>query len=254
MLNAIKSGYGIGHHAKEEGATRNNVKGKRDNLVTGGCQIIATIGGLFVNTGISGTTVPFVSLVGSIPTSPDPNCYGGVSLETVNSNKARRDLLTAKGIANIANICLYRVDANTGAPPLELTEWTSSGASYKNYMGNFDNDLNQAGGVPAATEGLVISASPVFETNMNGLVAAAKTWLSNPPMGKIRYIVYPLTIYEKASPPPTNVPGKGKNILFGPDLIPACGFLGLYASQAAGGVKPGWLQVPNIQIDVPDPA
>src|SRR5438105_5763398 len=121
------------------------------------------------------------------------------------------------------------------------------GGKVVKYSGNNDADLNTAGGaapnaVPDTAEGLVISASPIFLTdnNMNLLVAAANTWLTHPPMGRTRYVVYPLQIYGEANPQNA---ANGRNILFGPDLYQVLQLLGFYANLAADGKTPGWLPV-----------
>src|SRR5262252_8969450 len=75
MADAVKDGYGDGHHsARDKAARGQNLTAARKALLDDGCEVIATIGGLFVNTGISGipnSTTPFVSMTGSIPASPD---------------------------------------------------------------------------------------------------------------------------------------------------------------------------------------
>jgi hypothetical protein len=91
------------------------LKNKRDYLKGQGCQIIATVGGLFVNTQITTdhNNVPFVSLVGNIPDAAtlDQNCFGGVSLKTWESNADRVNLLRSliSGLSN-SDIYLYHDD------------------------------------------------------------------------------------------------------------------------------------------------
>jgi hypothetical protein len=247
MTDAVADGFGAAHHRMHHKATRGqDLLDKRQALVDHGCDVIATIGGLFVKRGISGiadSTIPFVSMVGAIPANPDPYCRGGISLETLALNKARREFLTSKGV-DPANICLYRDGRNDRAgehPANELNEWTNAGGQHKNYLGGkFDRDLSQAGGIPATAEGLVISASPAFLTdaNMHLLVTAANTWLTQAPKNKTRYVIYPLQIYGDANP--VNA-ASGRNILLGPDFYQALQVLGVYARLAADGKTPGWL-------------
>jgi hypothetical protein len=251
MTDAVQDGYGASHHRMQHKATRGqDLLDKRKDLLDNGCEVIASIGGLFVKRGISGiagSTTPFVSMVGAVPANPDPYCRGGISLETIKLNKARRDFLVGKGV-NLADIYLYRDGRNDAAgehPADELNEWTNAGGNQKKFSGDFNDDLNQAGDIPATAEGLVISASPVFltDTNMHLLVAAANTWLAHPPGNKTRYVVYPLQIYSEANP--VNA-ASGRNILFGPDLHQALQVLGFYARLAADGKTPGWLPMGHL--------
>jgi hypothetical protein len=257
---------------KQDQVSKANLKSKRDELLNNeGCQIIATIGGMFVNTGISDKAnpipVPFVSLVGSIPDTVDSKCCGGVSLESWTSNKPRVGFLTSKGLSNNNDFCLYHDDgtnsqgapATTGVPFLEADNWKNGLALTKiqncSGAGNIDNDLNGMGSQAAAAKGLVIGASPFLLENRNELVTAANKWLSSTPANTTRYVVYPLQIYDEGSRPAianfsnpqTNA--QGKNILFGPDLRKACRLLGYFAGLA-NDYETGWFQaIPNITVE-----
>jgi hypothetical protein len=254
MIKAVEDGYGDTFHAKRDKALdKTGVAAKRQDLDDAGCEVFATIGGLYVNTGVSAvasSTTPFVSMVGGIPTGADQNCKGGVSLETIALNKARRAYLLGLGTpVAVANMYLYRDGAGDvvvgGQPITERNEWTGAGAQVFSATASFDNDLNQAGGIPATAEALVIAASPLFLRNLNMslLVTAANTWLTHPPAGRTRYVIYPFQIYKEATPPPSPSTATGKSILFGPDLYQALRVLGFFASLAADGTSLDWLPV-----------
>ena len=281
LVSDIETGYGgnPGTSAKREKVSKANLKSKRGELLDphgDDCKVIATVGGLFVNTEISdnANTVPYVCLVGSIPEAVDSTCCGGVSLESWKSNVLRVKLLIDPQHNLTDNdICLYRDDgthsqgavAVTGVPKDEIDNWTNAAPNglgltkVKDCSGVFENDLNGTGagqGLPTGTKGLVISASPFFLNNRNDLVTAANKWLTGTPANTTRYVVYPLQIYnEGAAPTITNfsnagTSSSGKNILFGPDLRKACRLLGYLASLAID-YETGWFQtVPNIKLEV----
>jgi hypothetical protein len=209
MANALRDGYSNPFHAKREKLDRTqSLVTKRQELLDSGCDVIVTISGLYVNTGISGIAgahTPFVSMVGSIPLAPDPNCQGGISLETITLNAERRTYLVGIGM-NVANMYLYRDGAGDGVvgsqPAQELAAWTAAGAPHFNTTGNFNNDLTAGAGISGA-EGLVVAASPIFlrDQNMYGLVTAANAWLTRPSAsGRPRFALYPFQIYAEAGP------------------------------------------------------
>jgi hypothetical protein len=165
LLKAIRAGYG-GPTEYEDNITPNDLTdltNRKNILVSKQCTVFATVGGLWANIGLSGSTLPFVSLVGSIPGNPDPNCCGGVSLEGWRSNPDRRNYLKNNYQIQAANVGLY----HSGPPPHagpgtfaydEEQEWTGAGAgAITRSTGNFAADL--AG---VATTALVIGASPPF--------------------------------------------------------------------------------------------
>jgi hypothetical protein len=256
MENEIATGYGVGHTKKWDGVAKNKLKEKRADL-TANTDVIATIGGLFVNTEISdgSTGIPFVSLVGRAPEFVDGNCLGGVSLETVSSNHARRNLLVGRpSIDVVAKIGLYHQDSHSTVADAEVDEWpvpttivNSTGTTAAAFAADFTTATNK--GIKA----LVIGASPSFQEKKADLVSAANTWLSGTPVGEARYVVYPLQIYSEAnpmSPAATGMRGDGKSILYGHDLYRALRLLGYFARLAVDpGV--GWFQpVQNIKTEV----
>jgi hypothetical protein len=231
LFAAIKFGYD-GPIDLEGSIAPNDVtdlKNKRNDLVTQKhSQLIATVGGLWANTGIAGTPVPFVSLVGNIPDTPDPKCFGGVSLESWRSNAQRRNYLTQNTATQLNQIGLYHSPPPGGAgvgnvPWDEEYEWNHSGAgAITPATVNFGQDLNTVGpGIKA----LVIGASPFFlsQNNMSSLVTALNGWLS---ADATRFVVYPLQIYNEAGP-------ASGSILLGPDLYHACRLLGFLAQEVA---------------------
>jgi hypothetical protein len=245
LLKAIRTGYG-GPYEYEDNIQPNNytdLTNKKNILTSKQCTVFATVGGLWANTGLSGTTLPFVSMVGYPPSTPDNYCFGGISLESWPSNAQRRKYLTDNAI-NLNQIGLYHSPPPAGAvagnvPWDEEYEWNHSGAgAVIPSTGNFGLDLN---GVPAGIRALVIGASPLFlyQNNMSLLVSAANAWLA---ADLTRFVVYPLQIYSEAAP------AAARSILIGPDLYNAHQLLGLFASIAAGkDGRPGFFQtVPNI--------
>jgi hypothetical protein len=250
LFDDIEDGYGAPRQFHHINVLRSELAGKRNDLITNqGCEIIATVGGLFVNAGIDDgavTNVEFVSLVGEIPILPaGSKCVGGVSLETVNTNAARRAHLLAKpGITSRSMIGLYRPFPGTSQTQVssdEEAEWNDDPRIFDSTL-NFDQDLNGGALIPAGIKALVISASPVFLLldNMSALVKAANKWLSN---DRTRFIVYPLQIYQEANQKPQATPassGAKRITLLGPDLHNACKLLGSAARFWQFGGSPGF--------------
>jgi hypothetical protein len=264
LATAIGEGYGSNipkqdhHHRIPPG----QVKANRDELLSAGhpggrCDIIATIGGLWVNSEVNDdnrTDFSFVSLVGNAPASNPTGCLGGVSLDTWKSNSLRRGFLTiAPRNVPLVNIALYQ-DAisrtRDSVQQYEYDEWNGIaglGPIY-NSTRDFNADLNVAGGViqrDANILALVISASPYFQLHKNELVTAANTWVN---AANTRYVVYPLQIYNDAMPAPqTTLAPLNRSILYGPDLYQACRVLGFLAKEAAeSGTDAGFFAAPNL--------
>jgi hypothetical protein len=232
LFNDIEDGYGANHKSHHINVPRDQLGNQRDDLIANGCEILATVGGLFVNSDIIGDTnnVEFVSLVGEIPTLPsNSKCVGGVSLESVGTAPQRRQyLIDHKNFTYPSTVGLYRHKPDTGTTPGttrtqvsrdEETQWNNSSTIFDS-TGNFDRDFN--GGtsaiIPTTIKAIVISASPFFLVggNVNALVKAANKWLQD----TSRLIVYPVQTYQEANPGPQASPNLGvkRIILLGPDL------------------------------------
>ena len=253
LFDDIEDGYGATRTAHHISVLPGELISKKNDLITNGrCEILTTVGGLYVNKGIddgAATNVEFVSLVGEIPAlSAGSKCVGGVSLETVNTNAARRANLLAKpGIISRSMIGLYRPDP--GTPPTQVSidekrEWNDDPRIFVSTL-NFDQDLNGGVLIPGI-KALVISAAPAFllGDNMSALVKAANKWLSN---DQTRFIVYPLQNYKEANPKPQATPASSgaKRITFlGPDLHYACELLGAAARFWQFGGAPGFTIAP----------
>jgi hypothetical protein len=257
LFNDIERGYGTPRKAHHHNVERRFLGNRRDDLVSQGCKVLATVGGLYANSDIDGpNNVPFVSLVGEPPpTTTGSKCVGGVFLDSVNTNATRRQFLldNKPGITSRALIGLYRHTPDAGAARTKVSmdeenEWNDAGTIF-NSTGNYNQDLNGAAGVvviPNTIKALIISASPyfLFQNNMTDLVKAANAWLA---ADTTRFVVFPLQIYSETSPQPhaTATSGGIKRItLLGPDLHDACNMLGAAAKLAQGGGTPGWTQAP----------
>jgi hypothetical protein len=256
LFNDIEAGYGTTRRAHHINVPPADLKNKKDDLINNkNCEVIATVGGLFVNKGIEGdaNNVPFVSLVGMAPQLPfGSRCVGGIYFDDYppTLNALRRQQLFNKGVTDRSLIGLYRYlypGAQTDVSLAEEIEWNDSGTIFDSTE-DFDDDLNgTAPLVPPAIQGLVISASPFFLTSfttpateyrMNDLVRAANKWLSK---DQGRFIVYPLQTYGEANPSPRPA---GRFILLGPDLHEACRMLGSAALAAQNGQNPGFSRAP----------
>jgi hypothetical protein len=260
MLAAITSGWGSTSTplVKDKvGRNPGDLRNAINELISGGCDVIATLGGLIVHDAIAGSTsVPFFVMAGSNPLGTSTNRFGGVSLQSRETNSDRRAFLTSTiGVANVSRIGLYRdgnLQGRIGAA--ERLEWTSAnppvgGVSriIESPALNFAADLNGGAGVtivPPDIQALVISSSPTFQAQKNALVAAANTWVAGNTGGQPRHVVYPLQIYGEATPRPT---GPNRNTLFGPDLYQAGSLLGFMASL---GVQCGFRNAQIIQTRI----
>jgi hypothetical protein len=218
---------------------------KKELLRGGGCKVIAAVGGSVVQSALSNELAvkmpPFVAVVGKVPaTLGNGQCRGGVSLESVASNSARKNYLVSLGYTN-ANIYLY-TNRNSAIHSDEKTAWLASGGSnttfLESYVGDgtgnndptqFAVDFNGGGGkpaiIPASQSAIIISDDPFFQTNQAILVPLFNTWLSTAG----RQVVYPSQRYTGLT---------GNSTIIGPDLTKAYMILGalsasLLANQAA---------------------
>jgi hypothetical protein len=265
LAEAVASGYGQSipktdvHYSIPKGHVKDN--SNRGDLLNpnrsgGPCGIIATIGGLWMNSEVNSDNqnFKFLSLVASAPDTNPQGCYGGVSLDTWKSNSLRIGWLRkAPRTIPLDHIALYQDQYinNTRGPvqQLEYDNWNSINGHGPIYpsSGNFHNDFNTAGGKvhdDANIQAVIISASPYFELHKNDLVTETNAWIN---AGNNRYVVYPLQIYGEATTPTPQPPG---SILYGPDLYSACRVLGglarAVADAGADAVNLGFFTAPNI--------
>jgi hypothetical protein len=234
------------------------IKRKHDKLVGAQkkCTIIATAGGSVSLEALRLTAaVPFVSLVGYVPSNLPSKCKGGVSLESYNQNRARLAYLVGRG--HTPGHIVLLTNANSTMHGLEQTDWSSTGGVFEeSYVGTAGtNDVNgfgwdfngraAAGGLPALpgqidanVTAIIISGDPFFQANRAVLIPLINTWLAIDPAH--RDVVYPSTSYLSARDssgnvvtPTGRVGGKTCSTIIGPDLKQAYQLLGVLASYVA---------------------
>jgi hypothetical protein len=230
-----------------------NIKGGKDQL-RGNCKVIATVGGLVVFNALyqepNPKMPPFVSLLGNVPTTALGNCRGGVSLESVATDKRRKDYLKALpgGVFTDANIYLY-ANNNATMYNAEQVAWNSNGTFITSYVGdgagnnnaaNFNLDFNGDGGanaarIPNATPAaIIVSDDPFFQANQATLVPLLNTWVQA--ANTNRRIIYSSQAYNGLA---------GNSTIIGPDLLKAYMVLGLLAGRLLGDTTTnfGWIKV-----------
>jgi hypothetical protein len=257
FVSAIEAGYNATHHKHLDaiGYNSGNLQSNFSDLKNKyNCDFVAAVGGLIVHSAIYSLNVlPFVSLVGAMPSNVGQYCRGGVSLESWASNPDRIAIALAKLaplVAGItaANIGLYRNSASSMASD-EANNWTGYtpviNSTANGYAMDFNGGPHTASIIPASIQGIVISADPTFQSDKNSLVAAVNTWLSAP--GTNRYVVYPSQIYIEASP---NQPLSTKSTLYGPDLYQAFYKLGQLAQNSSNNNNAyvGFDRAPNLTL------
>jgi hypothetical protein len=231
------------NQTKEEkpnaGYKSNDIKnGKSDLKTNKSCKVIATAGGMPAFTALnSDNDIPFVSVVGMVPSSINSQCAGGISLESYKSS-LRRDYLVGLG-HNPANIYLLTNNNSSVFHQAEINDWSSGGTVLVSYVGGdgtgtnddtkFSWDWVGGGGQPAIipgnATGIVISDDPFFQTKQSSLMGRANTWLGS---GANRRVVFPNYNYSTLGQS-----NASQMIIRGCDLVAAYRLLGALASSAS---------------------
>lgn len=211
--------------------------GKNDLKNIKNCKVIATAGGMPAFTAVNADNdIPFVSLVGMIPSSINSQCSGGVSLESYKSTLRRTYLL---GLGQLpANIYLLTNSNSTAFHQAETNDWTGpAGALLVSYGGGSGgNDATQlswdwvgGGGNPALIPGtataVIISDDPFFQANQPSFMTQVNNWLGGDTVN--RRIVFPNGNY------PVSAPYATQKIVLGCDLVAAYKLLGALASSVS---------------------
>jgi len=233
---------------------------KKTDIVTGSSglknkyTVLATVGGAVMLDAVKGdvTMPPFVSLVGSFPTSGINSCRGGVSLQSYGLNQKRLQyLLSFAGAVHTPATIYLLTNSNSLMHPDEQAAWASSGANAGNflesYVGIGGNDASgfakdffgaPGGGPipvpsppkipPAGATAVIISDDPYFQAYRGELIKQANIWLA---ASAQRHVVYPSQIYASgtAIDGSPQTPRVGQSTLFGPDLKSAYQLLGILA-------------------------
>jgi hypothetical protein len=264
LKNALEAGYGATGKKREASSyLPDKIHDAGVDLKnTDHCDIIACVGGSIVHSAIRGDApLPFVALVGAMPATIGQYCLGGISLESWASNRERILAVTTRTPITLANIALYR-NPNSGMALDEATDWNKTIASLSagaaapividstSVFGTprYNLNFNTASIIPANVQGIVISADPLFLSQMDQLVAATKTWLA---AGAARYVVFPLQIYaESIGAITAGVSPAGQITLYGPDLYQAYYKLGQLAqvAQANPTYKLGFDRAANLTV------
>jgi hypothetical protein len=185
----------------------------------------------------------FVSTVGLKPTGNLGNCLGGVTLNSISSNKDRVDWLTNvvhRPRANIGLFCNPKSQMN----PAEEYDWThnipgvdqhiihggSRGNPPKNDATHYQQELQAADGYGITT--LIVSADPFFNHTKDLLIAAANAWA-----GSTKHVCYPLADYANTNG--LAPPNRGYASWYGPSLVDVYEQLGVVAGAAfrSGGFQ-----------------
>jgi hypothetical protein len=247
LFTAFTGALGVSNPSTQQGLGYKlaDILAGRDILQnTNNCTTIATAGGLITCSALARAagSVPFVSLVGTVPATLG-KCQGGVSLESFKSNKERKAYLANLHCATI----ILLSNPNSAMHNAESTAWGAAGfvESYvggggTNAAANFAWDFLGDGGphppqIPAtANTGIVVSDDPYFQANRASLIWYANQWLQ---ADATRFIVYPSQIYGESVLYAGNntyvTPRAAQSILFGPDLVQAYTLLGILANYLA---------------------
>jgi len=197
------------------------------------CALIVTVGGLVAyeaaNSFLNDTgDKNFVSLIGGKPTNQGTHFYGGVSLESYDSNDDRIAHLAGKGY-NSSDICLFH-NLNSEMRTKEINKW--KGDANPVHGGNDKDGKNDKTTLTAdfskiTKPAVIVSADPFFLDSKDELIRAANN------SGK--YVCYPLQDYASAG---ALQPTPNRATLFGPDLKEAYKQLGQQAARAITAKAP----------------
>jgi hypothetical protein len=248
FISAIETGFGSPHYKHDDqlGYIAQNIQqnGQAD-LKSKGCDCIVAVGGTIVHNAINSSNLPFVSLVGAMPSAVGSNCCGGVSLESWASNQTRANILMSKlALNSTQNIALYR-NNQSGMQNDEMNDWNSYAATIYNSTFNYNADFT-GGLVANNTQGIVVSADPRFQNDKDLLVAAISAWLGTPHTN--RYVIYPLQIYIESNAQQT----AGKTTFYGPDLYQAYYKVGQLAQNSfnSNDAYVGFDVAPNLLLHI----
>jgi hypothetical protein len=203
--------------------------------------LIVTVGGLVIfKVADTNASKPFISLIGGPPANHGAKFYGGVSLQSYQSNPARINYLGTKGFGS-ANVGLY-YNPNSAMSGVETQLWTGAQPPI---AATGDNSKNAFGGdfanMPGTITAVVVSADPFFQEAKNDLVAAANN------SGK--YLCYPLQDFGSSAPKPDH----GEATLYGPALTDAYKLMGERAAvvlTTSAPLSPLLVSVPDTIKDV----
>lgn len=245
---ALLQQFDVGLNGAPRGRPSDKIGYVPGNIITAkdgiraSCQVIATVGGSVMLQALQAEPkqkMPsFVSLVGEVPPGGlAGSCKGGVSLESIALNAARKNYLKSLGGAYTdATICLY-ANYNSEMHADEVNAWGGGNPVYlsnvaqPNNVNNANNctqDFNGGGvraQIPGNINALVISDDPFFQDNQPTLVPLIDTWLGGG--AGIRRVVYPNQNWPLASIVLINHAGKG--FVIGPNLMQAYMILGAMA-------------------------
>jgi predicted enzyme related to lactoylglutathione lyase len=196
-------------------------------------KLIITVGGGITYQAAAnlGLTKPFISIVGETPTNQAAQCYGGVTLQSVQEDIDRIGYLTnAKGINSPAAIGLY-YNPNSAMATNEKAQWPGGqvvAATVPNNSNNYAGDLGNFGNTTTA---IVVSADPFFQDTKEALIAAANNIT--------QYVCYSVQEFGNANG--KSKPKHGKATMHGASLQDAYSLIGILAQNVlANGVQWGF--------------
>ena len=197
-------------------------------------KIIITVGGGITYTAAaSAADKKFVSIVGEAPASQADLCYGGVTLQSCQTDADRIGKTLNSRKFQRGDIGLFY---NPKSVMAENVSWPGGqivAATVPNDQKNYAKDL---AGFSAGTTAVVVSADPFFQKTKASLLAAAKNI--------DKYFCYSLQDYKSGANP-------GQACLHGPNLKDAYNLVGMLAKNVlANNVKAGFIPCPNYVNDV----
>jgi hypothetical protein len=268
LLNAFLVGADLDSVDFGKGAQANydpdKIRLAKKNHVTGGCKVIAVVGGLVAFKAIADDTqnVRWLALVGN---APDPSslgeCRGGVSLDSYKIDLSRKDYLKARAPAGTytdANIFLY-TNKNSTMHSTEKSNWASDGTFFESAVGDGlgNNDATKfasdftSGPLATTAVGLIVSDDPFFRSNRGELIKQVNGWLGG---NSSRYVVYPSQIYAGGVDlgGTTQAPTSKRSTLYGPDLKSAYLLFGQLAKYCVDhkSVQFGFFTVPPVVVSL----
>jgi hypothetical protein len=182
--------------------------------------------------------VPFISLVGAVPSSISSVCFGGVSLESWASNEDRvQELITNHNFSGkVKSIKLY-YNQNSGMEPDEINYWRNTIANNHSEVDpnpqkamlvdgtNNQNDFTTTVNSIPSPGGVIVSADPFMNKHRQQLITAINN-LFLTKNTTVNYVCYPLYDYENRG---GTMPTHGQSTIMGPRLDEAVGTIGILA-------------------------